>query len=183
VIIFLLVIIALSISAAPAAHQYINGNYSFAVKALHQAEKGDALSQYEFALMCEKGEGIPQNHVEAVKWFRQAALQDYAPAQLFLGLMYASGKGVGKDERQALVWLHAAADQNNTTAQFYLGGLYFSSTNVHQDYVQAYKWFVLAGRNDPSRLNTLESVSRRMTPSQMMEAQRQIQNWTPRKTR
>ena len=180
VLIFIFLSMALPAATAAETSQYVNSSFAHAAQSLKLAEKGDAVAQYEFALMCERGEGLPRNHGEAVKWFRSSASQDYAPAQLFLGLMYASGKGVSQDYRQALLWLHLAAEQDNTTAQFYLGGLYFSSTALPRDYAQAYKWFSLAGRADPSRSKTLEVLAEKMTPTQMMAAQSQIRNWNPR---
>lgn len=38
--------------------------------------------------MYKFGEGVPQDYVEAVKWFRMAAEQGYAGAQHNLGVMY-----------------------------------------------------------------------------------------------
>jgi len=171
-------------AAAPAeTERFLNRNYVYAIKALQLAEKGDPVSQYEYALICERGEGVPQNHAEAVKWFRQSAAQDFSPAQLFLGLMYASGKGVTKNIGEALRWIHLAAEQENVTAQFYLGGVYFSSTAIQQDYVQAYKWFMLAARTDSSRAEMLTTLTQKMTPAQLAEAQRLVKSWSPRKGR
>jgi len=39
------------------------------------------------------GQGVPQDDVEAVAWYRQAAEQGYADAQFNLGVMYADGEG------------------------------------------------------------------------------------------
>ena len=180
---FLLMAIPACAAADTDTSQYVNRGFARAAQVLAIAEKGDAVAQYEFALMCERGEGLPRNHSEAVKWFRLSASQDYAPAELFLGLMYASGKGVSQDYRQALLWLHLAAEQDERTAQFYLGGLYFSSSALPQDYAQAYKWFTLAGRADPSRIKTLEVLAEKMTPTQLMDVQGQIKSWTPRRAR
>jgi len=181
VLILLLLFLVVPAVAAGQTEQFVNRGYARATQALKLAEKGDAVAQYEFALMCERGEGIPQNHGEAVRWFRLSASQDYAPAQLFLGLMYASGKGVAQDYRLALLWLHLAAEQDEKTAQFYLGGLYFSSKALPQDYAQAFKWFTLAGRNDPLTHKILEPLIEKMTPTQIMDAQSQIKNWNPRR--
>ncbi len=181
--IFIFLLIAIPAATAAENSQFVNRAFAHAAQSLKLAENGDAVAQYEFALMCERGEGLPRNHSEAVKWFRSSASRDYAPAQLFLGLIYASGKGVSQDYRQALLWLHLAAEQDDTTAQFYLGGLYFSSSALPQDYAQAYKWFTLAGRADPSRSKTLEVLAEKMTPAQLMDAQAQIRNWKPRRPR
>ena len=42
----------------------------------------------KLGFMYVAGEGIPQDYVEALKWFRLAADQGQANAQCFLGLMY-----------------------------------------------------------------------------------------------
>ena len=56
--------------------------------------------------MYAKGEGVPENDAEAVKWFRKAAEQGDADAQYNLGVMYANGEGVLKDEAEAVPgWL------------------------------------------------------------------------------
>ena len=47
--------------------------------------------------MYTKGEGVPENDTEAVKWYRMAAEQGIASAQYNLGVMYANGQGVPQD--------------------------------------------------------------------------------------
>jgi TPR repeat protein len=46
---------------------------------------------------CMRGHGVPQDYVEAVKWFRRAAEQGFADAQDSLARMYVQGQGVPKD--------------------------------------------------------------------------------------
>ena len=45
----------------------------------------------------EKGQGVPQDYGEAVKWFQKAADQGYANAQYNLGVIYDQGLGVPPD--------------------------------------------------------------------------------------
>jgi TPR repeat protein len=118
-----LIALVLPIAAQTDPQQYLKSNYSRAAKALRSAEQGDAVSQYDFALICERGEGLPKNHREALRWLRVSANQGYAPAQLFLGFMYASGKGVAKDLTESRKWLQRAAEQGDRTAQIYLKGV------------------------------------------------------------
>ena len=47
--------------------------------------------------MHSKGEGIPQNLSEALKWYRKAADQGHAKAQNDLGVLYYEGEGVPKN--------------------------------------------------------------------------------------
>jgi TPR repeat protein len=54
--------------------------------------------------MYDEGDGVPENDVEAVRWFRLAAEQGNALAQYNLGLMYANGRGVPQTNLRAYVW-------------------------------------------------------------------------------
>jgi uncharacterized protein len=56
-----------------------------------------------------EGEGVPQDYTGAVCWFRKAAEQGVAQAQLLLGSSYCSGKGVPQDYVEAHMWLNLAA--------------------------------------------------------------------------
>ena len=74
--------------------------------------------------MYAKGEGVPKNSVEAVKWYQRAAEQECAPAQCNLGLCYETGRGVPKNVRLAVKWFIKAARQGDKTAQHNLGVYY-----------------------------------------------------------
>src|SRR2546423_1019667 len=50
-----------------------------------KAERGAAEAQVNVGVMSEKGEGRPQDSVEAVTWYRKAAEQGNAEAQVHLG--------------------------------------------------------------------------------------------------
>ena len=54
--------------------------------------------------MYDRGEGVPQNDAEAVRWYRMAAEQGVALAQYSLGVMYANGRGVPQDDIEAARW-------------------------------------------------------------------------------
>ena len=67
--------------------------------------------------MYEMGWGVPQDYVEAVKWFRRAAEQGNAWAQTDLGLGYAEGQGVPQDYVLAHMWFNlAAASEQDASA-------------------------------------------------------------------
>ena len=85
-----------------------------------------------------QGQGVPQDEAEAVKWFRLAADQGDAPAQLNLGTIYANGEGVPQDYPEALKRYRLAADQGLPYAQFNLGNMYNDGRGVPQDYVRAH---------------------------------------------
>ena len=59
-----------------------------------------------------------------MQWFRKAAEQGGAKAQLNLGLMYVNGRGVRQDYAQAAQWFSKAAEQGYAQEQFGLGVMY-----------------------------------------------------------
>jgi hypothetical protein len=58
-----------------------------------------------------KGNGVPKDDVEAVKWYRKSAEQGNADAQYNLGVCYEYGYGVPKDHAEALKWYLKPAEQ------------------------------------------------------------------------
>ena len=63
--------------------------------------------------MYRKGDGVPEDDKEAVKWYRLAAEQGYADAQTNLGVMYGTGQGVIKDNVYAHMWGNLAASNGD----------------------------------------------------------------------
>ncbi len=104
------------------------------------AEQGYAMAQYNLGGCYYNGDGVDQDHTEAVKWFRKAAEQDIAEAQYILGGCYYNGEGVNQDLNEAVKWWHKAAEQGYAKAQFYLGVCYDNGYGVDQDLNEAVKW-------------------------------------------
>jgi len=99
--------------------------------------------------MYEDGEGVKQNYVLAAKWYRRAA--EHVPD--------FGGAGQGR----------------NNLALLYLNG-----RGVPQDYIQAYMWFSLAkfkAEKCGPGLSNLGSAAQQMTPAQILEAERRVQEW------
>ena len=72
---------------------------------MSQAESGEAVAQFKIAGIYEKGsDEVPQNLLEAAKWYRMAAEQNHRQSQYNLGMMYQSGHGVGEDANEANRW-------------------------------------------------------------------------------
>ena len=81
---------------------YSKGDHAAALRLLRPpANQGDAVAQYNLALMYSRGDGVPQSYAEAVKWFRLAADQGNINAQLNLGNKYAVGVGVPQSYAEA----------------------------------------------------------------------------------
>jgi TPR repeat protein len=123
------------------------GDYKKAYLLIYQeALKGNNKAQFLWGYMNAKGLGVPQDYVEAAKWYRMAAEQGNVFAQNNLGLMYESGEGVTQDIIEGAKWYRKAAEQGNALAQYNLGLLHDKGNGVPQDSTQAAKWYLQAAQ-------------------------------------
>ena len=84
---------------------------------LAKATGGDATAQHELGVAFQTGKlGLAKDPVAAAKWFRQAAEQNFAPAQNCLGVCYERGDGVPKHEVEAYKWYLLAAAKGDERA-------------------------------------------------------------------
>ena len=70
------------------------------------------------------GAGVDRNVVEAVRWYRLAAEQGHARAQVNLGKSYEFGDGVQQSLTEAVRWYRLAAEQGYAEGQTSLGVMY-----------------------------------------------------------
>jgi TPR repeat protein len=129
--------------------------------------------------MYRDGRGVDKNNREAVKWYRLAAEQGDAMAQLCLGAMYDDGgKGVPRNAPEAVKWYRLAAEQGDRTAQFNLGNMYADGDGVPQDHVLAHMWLNLsAAQGEQGAAERRDAVAKRMTSAQTAEAQKLAREW------
>lgn len=147
-----------------------------------RANAGDAVAQDDLGVMYYNGEAVPQDYVEAVRWFRLAADQGLAAAQLDLGVMYDRGRGVPQDYVEAVRWYRLAVDQGLAAAQYNLGFMYDRGRGVLLDYVEALKWVTLAATRASSDRQEAYAQARGalamlMTRAQVADAQRLAMEW------
>ncbi len=136
------------------------------------AEQGDADAQYNLGVMYDKGDGVTQNHKEAVKWYRKSADQGNASAQYNLALMYENGKGVTQDYKEAVKWYRKSAEQGNANAQNNLGLRYYNGQGVLQDNVYAHMWLNIAASNgNANAVKGRDIIAKKMTAADISKAQ------------
>ncbi len=154
-------------------YAYVEGDYSTALRIWSVlAEQGNAYAQNNLGTMYDNGEGVPENDVEAVKWYRLAAEQGNADAQSNLGFMYANGEGVPENDTEAVKWYRLAAEQGNATAQYNLGVRYANGEGVIQSNVIAHMLANLAGAQGNKNAPELrDAISEIMTPNDISRAQ------------
>ena len=107
---------------------------------LYMAENGNIYAMYELGRFYDVDE-INRNYEEAVKWYRKAAEQGYAPAQNNLGDMYQYGRGVMTNYYDAVQWYGKAAAQGLASAQNNLGNMYCYDRGVTKNYEVAVRWY------------------------------------------
>jgi hypothetical protein len=116
-------------------------------------------------------------------WYRKAAEQGSALAQIFLGESYSAGEGVPQDYNQAVLWFSKAADQGDAAAQSKLAWMYYRGQGVPKDYVEAHKWFNLAAANTSEKESRDKAIKNRdllaqlMTPTEIAESEKRTRDW------
>jgi len=119
-----------------------------------------------------KGWGVPQDTDKAVYWFKKAAKQGNAEAEVALGHIYLTtavfntvisnmfsnpyGKSIATEKYpKALYWLKKAAEQGYAKAENNLGNMYANGLGVPQDYNKAVYWYKKAAEQGyaPAKAN------------------------------
>lgn len=67
--------------------------------------------------MYDDGDGVKQNQMKAVEWYKKSAEQGCSQAQDILGLKYLVGDYVPQNKDKAYSWLQKAVEQGNPDAQ------------------------------------------------------------------
>ena len=145
-----------------------------------RAENGDAALQYQLGLCYFNGTSVAKDYMEAARWWRKAADQDYAPAQYQFGLCYYAGYGVEQDYAESVKWWRKASARGNTPAQYNLGCCYLNGYGVDKNLVLADKWLNLAAAagNENAHL-LLPKVEEVMSSDQLATAQQAVRDFKP----
>ena len=106
------------------------------------AEGGDPEAQYELGWMYSFGTDVPTDRAKSAQWYRRAADQGHAGAQVVLGIKYeVGGVGVPQDYAEAMHWYRRAAEQGDAPGQSSLARMYRDGLGVPQDYAEAARWY------------------------------------------
>ncbi len=83
------------------------------------AEKGNASGQYQLGTLYTKGQGVPQDYAEALKWRTLAAENGNVMAMQALGATFEQeGYGTPPDLVRAYMWWSLAATAGGKDAAF-----------------------------------------------------------------
>jgi TPR repeat protein len=137
----IIIALALVVGLAPLAW----ADDATAIRSL--AEQGDAKAQFALGTMYHYGQGVAQDHAEAMRWWREAAEQGVIDAQFALGNLYADDSAIARDDVLAYMWYSIATLQTG------------------DEWLRA-----IAGSNR-------DALAPRMTPADIAEAQRRATEW------
>ena len=142
------------------------------------AEQGNAYAQSNLGLIYRTGIGVPNDDVEAARWFQSASEQGMPRALSYLGYMYMLGHGVPEDNAEGFRLWRSAAEQGLVEAQFDLGIRYQQGYGVPEDIVLSYMFYNLAAaQGHEISLRYKNGHEREMTREQIAEAQRLSREW------
>lgn len=101
------------------------------------AEEGAAWAQFRLGWLYGRGDWLRERGTklkadpgEAVRWYREAAEQGDAEAQMHLGSLYLYGVGVPQDAGEAEKWVRRAAEKGNPEAQHNMGTFYIGQDDA-----------------------------------------------------
>jgi TPR repeat protein len=108
--VFFFILSCATVNANPYNEGFIaaeSGDYKSAVQYwMPLAKRGDALAQFNVALLYHSGLGVEQNESKAVNWYHKAADNGYYIAQEYLAVGYQEGWfGLPKNHQKAQYWL------------------------------------------------------------------------------
>jgi len=148
--VFLLNAIAGAVLCAASAHAdapealraYQRGDFETAAAELMPlAEEGDPRAQFAIGRMYFYGQVLAQDATAATRWYRRAAEQGYAPAQLTYAIALDGGWGAPRDPGAAMHWYRRAALQGEPDAMWRLAYHYRRGVGAPRDLVEAWAWF------------------------------------------
>ena len=81
------------------------------------AAQNNPMAQFHLGVLYEHGQGVPQSHKTAMKWYEKGAEQGHAESMCNLGSLYAQGLGVPLNLVKAKELFEMAVDNGNDVAR------------------------------------------------------------------
>lgn len=98
-------------------------------------------TQCNLAFDYNKGYGIEQDYVSAIKWLSEEVKKDNTEAQKILGDMYYYGYGVKQDLKRAASLYRRAAEHGNAEAQYLIAEMNYYGLGTDKDRISAVRWY------------------------------------------
>ncbi|KAI9270679.1 hypothetical protein BDA99DRAFT_534789 [Phascolomyces articulosus] len=105
-------------------------------------------AQYRLGEMCAQGQGVMENHPEALSWFEKSANNGNKYGQYISGVYYEKGIGVDKNIEKAKEYFLSSAKQDFADAQSALGILLIDQQQLYE---QGKEWLDRSAQMDNAR--------------------------------
>ncbi len=141
---------------------------------LAASKEGHADSQFNVALMYERGIAVAKDEKQAVVWYGKSASQGNAGAQFNLGVLYEHGRGTEVNFAKANEWYRKASVQGDALAIGNLGMLYVRGQGVKANKTAGVALLLMSATEDPSPQNHAKqniARTRGLTPEMIAAAQ------------
>jgi len=139
--------VAQAASLSDALTAYDQGDLKAAAKGFAEsARRGDALAQFNLAMMNLRKELPGASDAKAWQWLQRAAAQNLALAENALGEMIEQGRHGRPDPKAACGWFERAAEQGNGNGALATATCYFLGRGRVQDMAQAHHWYLEAAK-------------------------------------
>lgn len=150
-----LAIVALSAPAHAASDEmagidaFRSGAFAEAYRSWRDAsDAGDARASRYLGVMYDTGEGVPQDHRQALEWYRKAAEHGDKVAMFNVAVLYDAGAdGVPQDRREAARWYARAAERHDGRAEYDLALMLAAGDGIPRDPARAQRLFAGAARD------------------------------------
>ena len=147
----LLILLACGSTPSMAQHTfYRTENKTYSEYLRLAAEAGDTYAMNDLGSCLDRGDGIAQDHAEALKWFNKAAAAGNILAQCNLARYYRYSIATDRDYAKALSLYEKAAERGLVIAQNELGDMYRKGEGTDVDYEKALFWFEKAAKQNTS---------------------------------
>ena len=135
---------------------YVDGAFPFSRDLAKTRLSGESLPSRQGTTRLSE---VAKDEAQAAGWFRKAATQGLAEAQLSLAMMYAAGVGLQQDYSKAEKWCRRAAERGDPWAQNVLGIVHAVGRGPLKDAAKAEEWLRRAA--SPGRMPLRQSLLRR----------------------
>lgn len=127
---------------------YDSGNLRVAARGFSDsAQRGEALGQFNLAMMHLRKELPGASDAQAWRWLQRAAAQQFALAENALGEMIEQGRRGKPDPKAACGWFERAAEHGNGDGALAAATCYYLGRGRPQDMAQAHRWYLEAAKS------------------------------------
>ncbi|RZL35221.1 MAG: sel1 repeat family protein [Rubrivivax sp.] len=126
---------------------YDEGRLKIAAKGFTAAaQRGEALGQFNLAMMNLRRELPGATDGKAWQWLQRAAAQNFALAENALGEMIEQGRRGKPDAKAACDWFERAAEHGNADGALAAATCFYLGRGRPQDMALAHRWYLDAAK-------------------------------------